>query len=580
MPGDGSPRLQLEPVAPPERPGGPATAARRVPRRPGGLRRVPPPDRGRPPRGQGRPAQPAVDRAHHPGRPATAPTPSRSTPDDAKDVAAALTDLRLVLAERLEIRTDGQAERLYDQLLTSPAAELDDVASDAARSRDPALPGRRLRGAELAAGVARRGAARGPARPGWRDATPRPAGPRPVSGRRAVRLDRVNDAPLGIFDSGVGGLTVARSILDQLPHESTIYIGDTLNTPYGSKPLAAVRAHALEVMDDLVDAGVKLLVIACNTASSAMLRDARERYTLRRGIPVVEVILPAARRAVAATRTGRIGVIATKSTVESKSYDDAFAVAPGVAADHAGLPAVRRAGRGGHHLRTGGPRAGARVPGPGPGRGRRHPRARLHALPAAHRARSPTSWVRTSRSSPAPRRPPRTCTARSSRTTWSATRDAGPPSHRFLATGDPAAFQSLARRFLGPEVESVETARRAAMRLTILGCAGSFPSADSAASGYLVQAEDADGRTWSVLLDLGNGALGALQRYGDPTAARRDRPVPPARRPRGRPRGAARAAQVRPVRCAPAGAGLRAGRARRTASSSCAARSTRASSST
>jgi glutamate racemase len=140
----------------------------------------------------------------------------------------------------------------------------------------------------------------------------------------------VNDAPIGIFDSGVGGLTVARSILDQLPHESTVYIGDTLNTPYGTKPLAAVRAHALEVMDDLVDAGVKLLVIACNTASSAMLRDARERYTLRRGIPVVEVILPAARRAVAATRSGRIGVIATTSTVESRSYDDAFAVAPGV----------------------------------------------------------------------------------------------------------------------------------------------------------------------------------------------------------------------------------------------------------
>ena len=149
----------------------------------------------------------------------------------------------------------------------------------------------------------------------------------------------MNDAPLGIFDSGVGGLTVARSILDQLPHESTLYIGDTLNTPYGTKPLAAVRAHALEVMDDLVDAGVKLLVIACNTASSAMLRDARERYTLRRGIPVVEVILPAARRAVAATRTGRIGVIATKSTVESRSYDDAFAVAPGRRADDAGVPA-------------------------------------------------------------------------------------------------------------------------------------------------------------------------------------------------------------------------------------------------
>ena len=87
----------------------------------------------------------------------------------------------------------------------------------------------------------------------------------------------MNEAPIGIFDSGVGGLTVARSILDQLPQESTLYIGDTLNTPYGSKPLAAVRAHALAVMDDLADAGVKMLVIACNTASSAVLRPCFDR---------------------------------------------------------------------------------------------------------------------------------------------------------------------------------------------------------------------------------------------------------------------------------------------------------------
>jgi glutamate racemase len=72
----------------------------------------------------------------------------------------------------------------------------------------------------------------------------------------------VNDAPIGIFDSGVGGLTVARSVLDQLPHEQLLYIGDTANSPYGPKPLAAVRAMALDVMDRLVDAGVKMLVIA------------------------------------------------------------------------------------------------------------------------------------------------------------------------------------------------------------------------------------------------------------------------------------------------------------------------------
>lgn len=136
------------------------------------------------------------------------------------------------------------------------------------------------------------------------------------------------NAPLGIFDSGVGGLTVSRAIIDQLPGESTMYVGDTANSPYGPLPIAQVRANALGVMDELVDAGVKLLVIACNSASSAVLRDARERYTARYGIPVVEVIQPAVRRAVAATRNGRIGVIGTQATVGSRAYEDAFAAAP------------------------------------------------------------------------------------------------------------------------------------------------------------------------------------------------------------------------------------------------------------
>ncbi len=87
-----------------------------------------------------------------------------------------------------------------------------------------------------------------------------------------------NNAPIGIFDSGVGGLTVARAIIDQLPGESILYIGDTARGPYGPKSLAQVRSYALEIMDELVNAGVKAIVIACNTASAAMLRDARERY--------------------------------------------------------------------------------------------------------------------------------------------------------------------------------------------------------------------------------------------------------------------------------------------------------------
>ena len=134
------------------------------------------------------------------------------------------------------------------------------------------------------------------------------------------------DAPIGIFDSGFGGLTVARAVIDQLPHESTLYLGDTARQPYGPKPIGEVREYALECLDHLVEQGVKLLVIACNSASAAVLRDARERYD----VPVVEVIYPATRRAVAASRTGRIGVICTRATAESMAYDDAFAAAPHV----------------------------------------------------------------------------------------------------------------------------------------------------------------------------------------------------------------------------------------------------------
>jgi glutamate racemase len=134
----------------------------------------------------------------------------------------------------------------------------------------------------------------------------------------------VSDAPIGVFDSGVGGLSVARSIRDQLPRESITYIGDTARSPYGPRPLAEVREFALDALDTLVGQGVKMLVIACNTASAAMLRDARERYS----VPVVEVIQPAVRAAVSSTRNHRVGVIGTEGTIRSRAYNDAFAAAP------------------------------------------------------------------------------------------------------------------------------------------------------------------------------------------------------------------------------------------------------------
>ena len=134
------------------------------------------------------------------------------------------------------------------------------------------------------------------------------------------------DAPIGIFDSGYGGLTVARAVLDQLPHEPVVYLADTARQPYGLCPIAQTREFALECLDRLVERGVKALVIACNTASAAVLHDARERYDL----PVIEVIRPAVRRAAAATRNDRVGVISTRGTHQSGAYVDAFAAAPHV----------------------------------------------------------------------------------------------------------------------------------------------------------------------------------------------------------------------------------------------------------
>ncbi len=138
--------------------------------------------------------------------------------------------------------------------------------------------------------------------------------------------DGAGNQAIGIFDSGVGGLTVARAIMDQLPGEPILYVADSARQPYGPKSIAEVRAYALEMLDHLVEHDVKMLVIACNTASAAVLRDARERYD----VPVVEVVQPATRRAVRATRNGRVGVIATQATIASMAYHDAFTAAPDV----------------------------------------------------------------------------------------------------------------------------------------------------------------------------------------------------------------------------------------------------------
>jgi glutamate racemase len=261
----------------------------------------------------------------------------------------------------------------------------------------------------------------------------------------------MSNAPIGIFDSGVGGLTVARAILDQLPNESTLYIGDTARGPYGPRPLAEVRDFALETLDFLVDQGVKALVIACNTASAAMLRDARERYS----VPVIEVIQPAVRRAVAATRSGKVGVIGTRATIESKAYLDAFAAAPQLTIESIACPlfveyvergetsgdAITKVAReylqpmieaevdtlvlGCTHypLLTG-------VISYVMGNGVSLVSSAEETAKDLYRVLVENSLLRQPSDSPA--------------------------THRFLATGDAKAFEFLARRFLGPEVGSVQ----------------------------------------------------------------------------------------------------------------------------
>jgi glutamate racemase len=261
----------------------------------------------------------------------------------------------------------------------------------------------------------------------------------------------MSSAPIGIFDSGVGGLTVARAILDQLPNESTLYIGDTARGPYGPRPLAEVRDFALETLDFLVRQGVKALVIACNTASAAMLRDARERYS----IPVIEVIQPAVRRAVAATRSGRVGVIGTRATIESRAYLDAFAAAPQLNIESIACPLfveyVERGETSGEAI--------TKV-------AREYLKPMIDAnidtlvLGCTHYPllTGIISYVMGNGVS---------LVSSAEETAKDLYRvlvendllrgsSEKPSTHKFLATGDAQAFESLARRFLGPEVGSVQ----------------------------------------------------------------------------------------------------------------------------
>ena len=137
----------------------------------------------------------------------------------------------------------------------------------------------------------------------------------------------MNRAPIGIFDSGIGGLTVARAIYERLPHESTIYFGDTARVPYGPKSPETVTRYSLEILRWLLDQGVKAVVIACNTSTAHALRALQEATD----VPVLGVIKPGARAAIATAGAGPIGVIGTAGTIASDAYRRAInALAPGV----------------------------------------------------------------------------------------------------------------------------------------------------------------------------------------------------------------------------------------------------------
>ncbi len=127
----------------------------------------------------------------------------------------------------------------------------------------------------------------------------------------------VREQPIGVFDSGVGGLTVAREIIRQLPDESVLYLGDTARVPYGPRGKETITRFSLELAEFLLHRGVKALVIACNTISATAAEEIRRLSP----VPVLDVVHPTVRAAVAATGTGRIGVIGTVTTVRSGIYD-------------------------------------------------------------------------------------------------------------------------------------------------------------------------------------------------------------------------------------------------------------------
>jgi glutamate racemase len=263
-----------------------------------------------------------------------------------------------------------------------------------------------------------------------------------------------DDRPIGVFDSGVGGLTVARAILEQLPHEPLVYVGDTARFPYGPRPEQEIRRFALEIADLLIHRDVKMLVVACNSVEVSAIAE----ITDRAGIPVIGVIDPGVRAAVRATRAGRVGLLGTQATVASGAYDRAMAVrGPSVSLSSVACPVfvehVERGDTTSDVLRRA---------------------ARGYLVPLAERGVDTvilgcTHYPLLSGLLQLELGPDVVLVSSAEETAkdvyaellGSGLQRSGdaPPVHEFLATGDPGAFERIAQVFLGPEPTRVHAAQ-------------------------------------------------------------------------------------------------------------------------
>jgi glutamate racemase len=258
-----------------------------------------------------------------------------------------------------------------------------------------------------------------------------------------------DDRPIGVFDSGVGGLTVARAIIDLLPNEPLVYFGDTARAPYGPRPVSEIRIFAREIAAYLLHREVKLLVVACNSVEVAAIED----LTAGAGVPVVGVIDPGVRAAMRATRNRRVGVIGTEATIQSGAYDRAVAreranVQLRSRACPAFVPHVERGDTTSEEL---------------------HRVAREYLAPLT--ASEVDTLILGCTHYPllagllqvvlGPDVVLISSAEETAKAVYAALvrddllRGPGPVSHEFLCSGDPSSFQALATRFLGPEMPQV-----------------------------------------------------------------------------------------------------------------------------